>query len=139
MTHDVGHRTDSAQRIDPGIVNSGILLQHDTDRSTGMKRMLDSGDRLHPTDGNRHQDMRKQHHIAHGHQRNHMIGQFESGYGKLFHGNSLGKKISSWISYRSSVTDRSAWLCALAANNVLKDSSVKYCFEDMDFAILQSV
>jgi hypothetical protein len=77
--------------------------------------------------------MRKQHHIAHGHQRNHMIGQFES-YGKLFHGNSLGKKISP-----GSVTDRSAALCALAANNVLKDSSVKYCFEDMDFAILQSV
>ena len=85
VLHDLGHRADIAQRIAPRVVDLRVLLQHDAQRRLRAQRVLHRSDRAGPADADRHQHVRKQHHIAHRHERDHPFGQAGRNAWLVFH------------------------------------------------------
>ena len=67
VAHDIGDRADAVEIVGAGIVGLGIALQQDADRPLLAHRLLRGGDRFRPADGDRDDDAREQHDVAHRH------------------------------------------------------------------------
>src|SRR5471030_2122173 len=77
IAQNVGERPNQAQILQPRTVDLRIALQHYTDRTFGLDRLLRAGDRTVAADGDRQDHAREQHHVAHRHDDKRIIG-----YGK---------------------------------------------------------
>jgi len=65
VAQDVGQRTDAVEIAGLWLGHLAIALQHDDDLALLARRLLHRRDRGGPADGDRHDDLRKQHDVAH--------------------------------------------------------------------------
>ena len=77
IAQHVGERPHRVQILRTGAIDLRIALQHYADRTLGLDRLLRAGDRIVAAYGDRQDHAGEQHHVAHRHEDERIIGQGE--------------------------------------------------------------
>jgi hypothetical protein len=80
VAHDARHGADALQVVEAGLLGLRVLLQQEADLAFGAHRFLGARHRLLALDGDRQDDAREEHHVAHRQDDQHVLGQAGGGW-----------------------------------------------------------